>query len=190
MTLWAEIFSSLLGIISIWLNTRRNVTAWPIGLISVSLAAFVYAKSGLWAETGLQGFFFVSGMYGWMQWARNREGSITTKVSPLIPSAMWISIVLCLLLFVILVWLVHKIPGSSLPWLDALIASVSVLGQIWLAWRWKENWIVWILVNVLSVGVYVWKELWVFTGYYSLLLILAIQGWKSWNQKICTKDGI
>jgi nicotinamide mononucleotide transporter len=182
MTIWAEFFSSLLGIVSIWLNTRRKIVAWPIGLVSVILAAWVYKESGLWAETGLQFFFFLSGIYGWTQWAKNPEYLQTVMVAPAKFATMIISIGLALLAFVGMALLVQKIPNASLPWLDALIASSSILGQIWLAWRWKENWIVWILVNVLSISVYLRKELWIFAGYYAVLLGLAIHGYKSWKQ--------
>ncbi|HOY95056.1 MAG TPA: nicotinamide riboside transporter PnuC, partial [Catalimonadaceae bacterium] len=150
-----EFASSATCVVSIWLNTRRNSIGWPIGLVSVALASWVYLQSGLFAECGLQVFYFLSGIYGWWQWetGKSNEGSLMVRKIPV--SALWFSLLMGTLGFGLLFEFLKSISSSSQPFLDSLITAFSIVAQIWLARRWIENWILWILINLISICLYV-----------------------------------
>ena len=177
-----EFASSATCVVSIWLNTKRNSIGWPIGLISVTLASWVYLSSGLLAECGLQVFYFLSGIYGWWQWetGKSNEGALLVMKIPV--SSLWISLLTGLVGFGLLFGFLTTINRSSQPFLDSLITAFSIVAQIWLARRWIENWILWILINLVSICLYVHKELWFFSALYGILLLLAMKGYFDWKK--------
>lgn len=181
---YIELSSALLGALSVWMNTRRLILGWPVGLISVVLASWVYQQSGLYAEAGLQSFYFLTGIYGWWNWSRNKDSKTTALVSPISRKSLFFTLFWAVPLYAGIVLWVQSIPGAALPWLDGLVTVLSIVGQIWLTRRNPENWWIWVVVNVLSIGLYIWKELWFFSGLYLLLLLLALMGLRNWTRTI------
>jgi len=177
-----EFASSATCVVSIWLNTKRNSTGWPIGLVSVGLASWVYFRTGLFAECGLQVFYFLSGIYGWWQWenGKSNEGSLLVRRIP--ASSLWFSLLAAFLGFGLLFGFLKTISGSSQPFLDSIITAFSIVAQIWLARRWIENWVLWIFINLVSICLYVHKELWFFSALYGILLLLAVKGYFDWKK--------
>lgn len=177
-----EFASSATCVVSIWLNTKRNSIGWPIGLVSVSLASWVYLSSGLFAECGLQVFYFLSGIYGWWQWENGKTGDGSLEVNRIPVTSMLKSLVAGFSGFLLVYGFLTKYTVSSQPFLDSLITAFSIVAQIWLARRWLENWILWILINLVSICLYVYKELWFFSGLYGILLLLAVKGYFDWKK--------
>jgi len=178
-----EFLSAFTCVISIWFNTKRNVLGWPIGIVSILLAAWVYWKSNLYAELGLQVFFLVSGFWGWWQWSQKKNEEGTVEIEPIPTSSIGIGLGFSILFSLVIFSGLKMIPGASFPFPDAVITSFSLLGQFWLSKRWTENWLVWIGVNVLSFGVYIQKELWFFVALYAILTFLAVRGYYLWKSR-------
>ena len=180
-----ELLSALSSLLSIWLNTRRKTAGWPIGIISVVLAMWVYFKAGLLAECGLQIFYFVSGLYGWWNWA-GAENQIekTVPVRRLSLTELLFGSGIALTGSA-LIWLILKdLPAASKPIPDSLITGFSILAQVWLARRRLENWLFWIGINLASVGLYLQRELWFFATLYAALLFMAILGYRDWKKSM------
>lgn len=182
-----EILSAFSSVISIWLNTKRNILGWPIGLLSVLLAAWVYYKSSLFAECGLQVFFFISGIYGWWNWQTGKKEDGKLRVDRISISGLTTSLVCGILGYALIYSVLIRFSEASLPLADAGITAFSIVAQIWLARRWIENWLLWILINISSVLLYLNKELWFFSGLYGILLLLAIRGYMDWKKELHEK---
>ena len=183
-----EFVSALLGALSVWMNTQRMILGWPTGLVSVVLASLVYQQSGLYAEAGLQSFYFLTGLYGWWNWNRHKDSETTAAVVSLSKKSLVLTLLWAIPLYVGLFIWVRSIPGASLPWLDSLVTVLSIVGQIWLTRRNPENWWIWVVVNVISTGLYLWKELWFFSGLYLVLLVLAVLGLRNWYRISTASD--
>ncbi len=177
-----EILAALLTVAAIYGNTRRMVISWPLGLVSVVLSARVYYQAGLFAETGLQAFYFLSGLYGWWKW--HKDAGPGNQIEPGRAGTMQIrnGLVAAVAGAFILGPGIARIPGASMPFADAGLTALSLLAQYWLARHWIENWILWMLVNLGSVVLYLHKDLYYFALLYALLLALAIQGYQSWKR--------
>jgi nicotinamide mononucleotide transporter len=184
-----EFLATCTSIISIWLNTKKNPSGWLLGVFSVCLSAWVYYKSHLFAECGLQLFFFISGIYGWIQWNKAVNGTGLVPVQKASDVSLLAGILIGLVGTVLLYYSIRLFPSASQPLPDAAIASFSIVAQIWLAKRWIENWILWMLINIASICLYIFKELWFFTGLYGILLLLAIHGYLEWKREF-KKDGL
>lgn len=180
---YLELISAILCICGVWLNAQPSIWGWPVGLVSVLLASIVYFESRLFAEFGLQIFYALSSVYGWWKWQTEKDKIhlLTIHKIPL----KWIIICLLSGLFftLILDYALQKYTNADLPLLDSALAVFSLIGQIWLARKYLENWLLWMLINLVSVGVYVYKELWFFAGLFVILLILAVVGYRNWNVK-------
>ena len=179
-----EILSAITSLWSIWLNTRRKTAGWPIGLVSVTLASWVYYRSGLLAECALQAFYFASGFYGWWKWAASSQLSEDQSVEILrLRMSELIFGILAALLGSGLIWMtLQQFPGASRPVPDALLTAFSILAQIWLARRKIENWLLWIIINTGSVLLYLQRELWFFALLYLALLYLAVRAYADWKK--------
>ena len=181
-----ELISALSCLWSIWLNTRRNTLGWPVGLFSVLLAGWVYFQSRLFAECGLQVFYFVSGLYGWQQWAASEKSADDQAVAVGILSrregaaGIFLALFLSACIFVVL----QQFPRAGSPLPDALLTGFSLLAQFWLARRILENWLLWMAVNAGSVLLYLQRELWFFALLYLALLLLAFRGYAGWKKSI------
>ena len=181
-----EGLSALTCLWSVWLNTRGKTAGWPVGLISVLLAGWIYFKAGLLAECGLQGFYFVSGLYGWRQWSSSTKsaGEMRISVDKLSTQEAVRGLLLALVASAMIFLIIRQLSQSVSPVPDALITGFSLLAQFWMARRKLENWLLWSIINIASVLLYVQQGLWSFAALYTVLLALAIRAFLDWRKQL------
>ncbi len=177
-----EIIAVALGVANILLVARRSIWNFPVALVMVTLYARIFWDAKLYSDAGLQGFFFVVNLYGWWSWHTNKADSGVVLVERLTRAALsaWIagSII------AVLGWgtVMARLTDASLLYADASVAMLSVAAQLLMAWRKLENWYWWIIVNIISVGLYAVKGLYLTAGLYALFLVLAIWGLINWRK--------
>jgi nicotinamide mononucleotide transporter len=173
-----------LGLVNVVLIVRRSPWNYPFGIAMVVLYARIFWDAKLFSDAGLQVFFLIVQLYGWLVWLRHREGDGTVAVRELPPSARigWAVVSLA----IALVWgtIMHRTTDASLPYWDASVAMLSVIAQLLMTWRYAENWWWWIAVNILSVGLYAVKGLWLTSGLYCVFLVLAVVGLREWRRNL------
>jgi nicotinamide mononucleotide transporter len=190
MSAW-EIAGTLLGVLGVWLMIRQNIWGWPVGLVQVSVYAWVFYGARLYSDVILQAFFFGIQAYGWVHWLGRRGacdpagGAATVSVLPvtrLAPAATaaWIGIGAV----VTAGWgtYMQRTTDAALPHWDAFILVFSLIAQ-WLQARKKlECWAGWIIVNTVAIGVYWTKDLHLTAGLYGLFWLMAAWGWREWRR--------
>lgn len=180
---YIELISAILGMVGVWLNARPHIWGWPIGIISVLLAMVVYFQSRLYAESGLQVFYAVSGLYGWWKWHQEKEALHLLKINRISVSALLLSLLIGILLTIGIAWLLIQFTQADFPVLDSALAAFSLVAQIWLARKYLENWLLWILIDTISLGFYAVKGLWFFMGYFVVLTLIAVEGYFQWRKR-------
>jgi nicotinamide mononucleotide transporter len=177
-----EIVAPLLGLVNVWLVVRRSVWNYPFGIAMVLLYARVFFEAKLYSDALLQIFFLVVQLYGWWNWVRSRSESGEVRVLRLGSGERLAWAGGCAL--AALAWgaLMRFQTDASYPWWDASVAIPSVAAQILLSRRFIENWWLWILVDLLAVGLYAAKELWPTAGLYLVFLGLATWGLIAWRR--------
>lgn len=177
-----EITAVFFGIANMLLIIRRSVWNYPLALVMVSLYALIFWQTKLYSDAGLQVFFFVINLLGWATWYRHEAEDGEIIVSEMSPEdrTLWIIGSFA----AVLAWgtVMHQLTDGSVPYLDAAVAMLSVAAQILMIRRKVESWHWWIVVNVISIGLYTYKHLYLTAGLYILLLILAVIGLKSWKK--------
>lgn len=177
---WVEWIAAALGLANIALLVRRSAWNYPFGMAMVALYGVVFFEAKLYAESGLQLFFFVAQAWGWILWVRAGGGPTQVPVRRLgnFSRVIWITATAALALN--LGWAMHRFTDASLPYVDAAIAGASVSAQILLAFRRIENWVLWIVIDLASIAVYLAKGLWPTAGLYVVMLGMSALGLREW----------
>ena len=156
-----EIFAAAVGAWSVWLSVRQNVLSWPTAIVNVVLYTIVFYEAKLYADMGLQVVYAVLSVYGWYQWLYGGEGHTTLHVSRTTRS---VAIRLALIAATsagLLGSLLHRSTDAALPFMDSALTSASLVAQWMMTRKLLENWAVWIAVDVLYVGMFIYKGLYV-----------------------------
>ncbi len=181
---WAEIVAFVLSLAMVACNIRVNPIAWPLAIAASLLYCLLFWQHRLYGEAGLQIFFALIALWGWWQWQRGHmaDGS-ALRVRQLSPRGR-----LALLAAVLVAWpllgaLLRRFTDTDVPWWDALPTAGSVAGQWLLGRKYVENWLVWLAVNIVSIGLFAYKGLWLTVLLYALFAALSVVGWRAWTAK-------
>lgn len=176
-----ELAGTITAALGIWLTTRRLLICWPVTLVSIFLYIVVFYRAGLYSDALLQVFFVVFTFYGWWHWWRGarEEGAVT--IVPLQQSSLIVAIVLGVPGSVALGVLAKHL-HAALPYLDAVLMSYSLVATWWQARKHIANWWLWILVDVVYIGEYIYKDLWPTALLYAGLVGLAFLGLRDWRR--------
>ncbi|MEK5036196.1 nicotinamide riboside transporter PnuC [Paenibacillus sp. FSL R7-0302] len=178
-----EIASTVSGLLCVWLAAKQNIWTYPIGFVNIVFFMIVFYDARLYADFSLQIFFAVLSTYGWIYWLRNK-GDQPVKATQKTSAGLAIAM-MALTIIGTALWgyVLHQYTDASIPYADAFIAILSVVAQILLSSKRLENWYVWILVDVLSVGMYFYKGLHVIGILYIVFTINAIYGAIAWHKQ-------
>jgi nicotinamide mononucleotide transporter len=176
-----ELTAFIVSVVGVWLTTARSLWNFPFSLLSVALYGVIFYQVKLYADMGLQGIFAGTLLYGLWQWLHGRSASGEALVTRIGPIEILVSIVVGVAAAGTLGFLLHEHTDASLPWIDSLLLSGSLVASIWAARRNIENWWVWIVVDVLYVGVYLIKHLYLTAVLYAAFVLLAMLGLRRWQ---------
>jgi nicotinamide mononucleotide transporter len=180
----AEIAAVLFGVAAVWLTTRENPWCWPLGVVNVALSGIVFYRARLYADTGLQGVYFALCLYGWYAWLRGGEdhGALAVSRTPRrwLAAFAGMGVVVALLLGFAL----RRYTDASLPFWDSSTTAFSLVAQALQTRKWIENWPLWIAVDAVYVGMYVYKSLFGMAVLYLVFLALAVLGYAEWRRSL------
>ena len=180
---WLEVIAFWLAIAMVLANFRVHVVAWPLAIASSLLYARLFADSKLYGEASLQFVFIAVALWGWRQWLRGRGGvGQPLVVHRLTSRQRWTTLGLTLAAWPLLGLALDHFTDSDVPYLDALPTVGSITGQLLLGRKLIENWPTWLVVNVLSVGLFATKGLWLTVVLYAVFSVLSVIGWRKWQQ--------
>jgi nicotinamide mononucleotide transporter len=184
-----EIIAVLVNVLGVWLTARRIRWCWPVGVVAVLLYAWIFYDAKLYSDTLLQGVFACLQGYGWWRWSRG--GLDQGKVHPLplrLREALG-GLAAGALGGVALGALMAGFTDAALPWLDAQLASFSLVASVWAARKYIASWWLWIVLDVLYVGLYWSKDLPLTAVLYAGFVGLAIYGWRAWQHDLASFAG-
>ena len=141
---WCGVFT---GILCVWLAAKNNIWNWPIAIVSVIIYIFIFFDSKLYADMGLQFYFFGMNIYGWYFWSKQRNNK-----------------------------------EESFPFIDSFCTACSLIAQVFLARKVLQNWLIWIFVDAIYVGVYFSKDLYATGLMYALYIVIATIGYLDWKK--------
>ena len=178
-----EIFGLCTGTLSIALLIKQNIWTWPLGIAYTLASLYIFFTAKLYADFALHIFFLVMSFYGWYYWLQGKNGhDPELPVSNEGKKVLAYSIFICVLAINLTGNLFTTYTDADLPYWDNTTSILSILA-IWLQGRKKiECWMFWLIIDILSVGIYFYKELYFYTLLYLIYVVMAFLGYKAWRE--------
>lgn len=177
-----EIVAVVFGIASVILANRNSVWLYPTGIVSTALYMYIMTNVGLYAETLLNGYYFIMSVYGWIRWVSNKEGSNAAAISYCDTRDWIITFAIVILGFVILFVTLSTYTDSNVPMIDALVAAFAWAGMWLLAKHKIENWILLNISNFIAIPLMVYKGLPLTALLTVILFTVALLGYLRWRK--------
>jgi len=175
------------GVASVIYSMRENILVYPTGIISVIIYVYLSFQYKLYADMGVNGYYFVMSVYGWYYWT-NTEGAkeqIEVTVNSAIENIY--SLVLLLGSFGTLVFVLMNFTDSDVPIWDAATTSFAILGMWLMARKKLENWVAWIITDLISIPLYFYKGLVLTSFQFLIFTFLATMGYFAWKKSLEAK---
>ncbi len=185
-----EFTAVIFGLLSVWFAKQEKILVYPTGIISVVIYVFICYDVQLYADAGINLFYFVMSIYGWYNWAIKKD-------QPVLHITMcnkrdWIFLISLFVLSLLVILTLLKIFknddleywSSQVPYIDTFVTSIFIVGMWLMAKKKLENWILWIIGDAISIPLFIYKGL-AFTGFqFFVFLILAVLGYLAWKKKL------
>ncbi len=178
-----EVIAVIFGLISTWLYVKQNSWSWPTGLVMVSLYFVIFYQVRLYADMSSQLVFIGIQFYGWRQWLRggaDNSGVILSHLSLKLGLQL-------LIMFIVfsgsLGFYLNNYTDGQLVYWDALTTVASIISQWMLAQKIIENWLCWVVIDIVFIGMFLHTELYLTAGLYAVFLFIASQGYIVWNRE-------
>ncbi len=179
---WLESTAVLFGIVSVFLSVRQNIWSWPTAIVNVLLYVLVFRDAKLYADMGLQVVYFALSLYGWYEWLYGGENRTQLKVSRITARTAGALLVLAVASVAALGTFLAHSTDAALPYMDSATTSTSLVAQWLMTRKVLENWAIWMAVDVVYVGMFIFKHLYLTAGLYAVFFVLAAMGHREWKQ--------
>lgn len=189
MISFPEAAANLLNTVSIFLAGRNSVHTWWTGIIGCGLFGWVFFEAKLYADVTLQAWFIVTCFVGWINWARGNKGEPTAVRSLRISRVGLIALIALLAAFGYGSFLAEYTDAAS-PYVDSLVLSFSVAGQLLLMMRFVQSWWCWLIVNTIAVPLFFSRELYLTSVLYAVYWVNALVALRHWNQLVRRDEAV
>lgn len=190
---YLEILGTIIGLIYLWLEYRASIYLWIASVVMPIVYTFVFLDAGLYADMGIQIYYILASIYGFICWSwaigrkTNKNAVEELKISHTPRRLITpLSIIATLLTFAI-AYILISFTDSNVPWCDSFTTSLSIVAMWLMARKYIEQWWVWLVVDVVSAGVYIYKDLYFTAGLYAFYAIIAYFGYKKWKELMLTQ---
>lgn len=197
-----EVLGFITGILYIWWEYHADPRLWLVSVIMPVISMWLYFKKGLYADFGINIYYFLIAIYGYIVWTHRPDKKYETrsttqdqsrpeqsphnvssslKIRHITPRILMASIGCELTLWIILYAILHYLTDSTVPVADAFTTSLSIVGMWLLAKKYIEQWIAWIMVDAVCVGLYVYKGIYLYATLYLIYTVIACFGYRKWQ---------
>ena len=189
LKLLLQIVGTLLGLLYLWLEYKANIWLWIVGAIMPMVHGVLYLNSGIYADAAMQLYYVVAGIYGlcvWLRGTKRAERVVPIQHTP----SKWIFplVVVYLLLHILMYYVLSEFTDSRVPFFDSMSTALSIVAMWMLSRKLVEQWLVWLVVDMISVGLYLYKGIPITAMLYTLYCALAVAGYMRWRKQVLIKN--
>ena len=177
-----EILAVILGLISVWFAKKDKILVYPTGMISTAIFVYLLIKAGLLGDMLINAYFFMVSIYGWYFWRQKKGGQILNPILKINRREIKLGILL-FTFSIIFVFLIYYLFGKWIDWtapIDTFTTSVFFVAMWLMARRKLEHWILWIVGDIISIPLYLYKGLAITSIQYLIFTLIAIFGYIQW----------
>lgn len=182
---WLDMFTTILGLLYIWLEYRASILLWFVGIIMPAFDIYLYWSHGLYGDAGMAAYYTLAAVYGYCIWkfkkTRKQKLSLPIVFMPkkqYLPAALFFLAAWGITYFVLITW-----TNSTVPVLDSFTNALSFVGLWALARKYAEQWLFWIVVDVVCAVLYVHKGIPFKALLYGLYVVIAVLGYNKWRKQ-------
>lgn len=182
---YIELLGAILGLAYIFFSIRQSIFTWPVGLLTSVLYVWVFFQSKLYADMGLQVYYVAISIYGWYEWLfGNTAQHSPLKVSRITPKMGAALLSVSLFIFFLIWFVLDQYTDSPVPVADSLATSLSIVATWMLARKILEHWLVWIFVDIFSIGLFWYKDLMPTVILFAVYAVMAFVGYFEWKKEV------
>lgn len=182
MDQFLEILGFTVGILYLWWEYHANAKFWIASMVMPCISMWIYFSKGIYADFAINIYYLVIAVYGYWVWTRRQPGNKKPelKISHITPRAFGVAVAATLCLWIGIAWVLLNFTDSTIPWLDAFTTALSFVAM-WLAARkFAEQWLAWLIVDVVTVYLQITKGLVLYPCLYGIYSVIAIFGYFKW----------
>ena len=181
---WLEFVAVIFGLLSVWFARKENIWVYPTGIINVLIYVFLCFSAGLYADMGINAFYFLMSVYGWYRWTHRDADDQQLPITDLTKKGWLLCLGATLIFYFLIRYVLIRFTDSKVPDFDSFTTALFILGMWLMAIKKIENWIFWIIGDALVIPLFAYKGL-AFTGVqYLVFLALAIMGYIEWKKRL------
>ena len=183
-----ELLGPVGGLIYLWLEYRASIYLWIAGIVMPAIYIFIYYDAGLYADFGINIYYLLIALYGWLSWKTGfclsgKKQDVGELPISHAPKRVWPRIVVAYIVAQLFItWILINYTDSTVPIADSFTTALSIVGMWMLARKYIEQWWVWCVVDVASSALYIYKELYFTAVLYAVYAIIAIFGYRKWKK--------
>lgn len=183
---WLEFLGLVSGLLCVWLLIRENIWTFPIGLVYAVISVVVFVEARLYADVLLNAYYVLMNAYGWYFW---RFGGSRPGIDPVPVAFAPAPVRLALIALVALAtaamgWFLDNRTDADLAYWDSATTTMSFAAMWMTARKYIDSWVVWLVVDVIATGMYVYKGIGFYAVLYGIYLIMAVMGWQAWRRSM------
>jgi nicotinamide mononucleotide transporter len=187
-TSWLEVLAVIFGILSVWFARKENIWVYPTGIVNVLIYVYLCFFAGLYGDMAINVFYFFMSVFGWYNWSRRVDNKNHLPISTLSVKQWLFYILLIVVAFGIIYYVLSDFTDSTVPLFDSFTTSLFIAGMWLMAIKKIENWLLWILGDVLVIPMFAIKGLAFTSVQYIVFLVLAIMAYIEWRKRIKLKE--
>ena len=179
---WLDIVTTVLGLAYILLEYKASIWMWAVGFAMQALGIVLYYQKGLYADCGMEFYYLAMTVYGYWKWI---HGSASKEALPIrhFPRRLVLPwLLLIVMVWGIIYWLLVTFTNSNVPLADSFTTALSIVGIWALAHKYLEQWFIWIAVDVVTCGLYFYKDIPFKASLYALYVVIAVFGYIKWRR--------
>lgn len=181
----AEILGTVVGLFYLYWEYKASMKVWIAGIIMPAISLVVYWNAGLYADFGINIYYLLAAIYGWIVWQYGRKEKEQFRPIVRTPNKSWLPLAIVFAATFLLIGLIlTHFTDSNVPWWDSFTTALSIVGMFMLARKWLEQWLVWIVVDIVCSGLYIYKGIYFYAALYAAYTIVAVFGYLEWKRKM------
>ncbi|HAD12415.1 MAG TPA: nicotinamide mononucleotide transporter [Saprospirales bacterium] len=179
-----EFIAVTFGIASVIFSRMENIWVYPTGIVNTTIFIYLSVIAGLYAEAGVNFYYTIMSIYGWILWRRQKDGAPMLHITRSSGTEWRNALIFFALCWLALYWFLQKWTDSTVPLADGFASATAYTGMWLMARKKLENWLWWIATNIAAIPLYFIKGF-VFTSFqYLVFLVLAVWGYVEWKRKL------
>jgi len=181
---YIEVLGAISGLIYLYFSIRQIIWLWPLGIISSLFYVYVFFSAKFYADMGLQVYYFFISFYGWYNWLHGKTKETGLPVKKAGNILLLALIVITFLITLIIAWILIRFTDSPLPYWDAFTTAGGIVATWMLARKIIEHWLFWVIVDAISMGLYIYKGLYPTVILFFVYFTMAVIGYLNWKKEL------